>query len=87
MTKVKIPVSTMGTSLTEEELKSIVGGCVKVTKTCTCTLSYLEPEETKVTSAKADDEDQCRIKCEAQCQLDEECVQYFYEYKEEILTT
>lgn len=31
MTKIKIPVSTMGTPLTEEELKSIVGG-MDVTK-------------------------------------------------------
>lgn len=72
MTKVKIPVSTMGTPLTEEELKSIVGGRMDMSKTCYCTLSYKDGTS-KTSTIAVDSEERCKSKCQSRCDDDTEC--------------
>ena len=72
MTKIKIPVSTMGTPLTEEELKSIVGGRMDMSKTCYCTLSYKDGTSTTSTIA-AENEEDCRSKCQDSCNNNSKC--------------
>lgn len=72
MTRVKIPVSTMGTPLTEEELKSIVGGRMDKPNTCYCTLS-LKDGTSKTSIIAADSEEKCKLKCQSWCDDDTEC--------------
>lgn len=72
MTEIKIPVSTMGTPLTEEELKSIVGGNMDVTRTCICYLSFKDGT-TSSTSVAAESEEDCTAKCLNNCNMQTSC--------------
>lgn len=87
MTKIKIPVSTMGTPLTEEELKSIVGGRMDKTITvdCVCSLS-MGPGKAQITiSRSASTPEKCALKCDDACEkVVEGCesvVGYTYTYR------
>lgn len=73
MTKIKIPVSTMGTPLTEEELKSIVGGMDVTKKTkCHCVLSTFSGVPSAV-DLTASFPEQCVEKCDSHCNKEADC--------------
>ena len=72
MVKLKIPVSTMGTPLTEEELKSIVGGRMDKPNTCYCTLSLKDGTSNTSLIAAASVE-KSKLKCPSLCDADTEC--------------
>ena len=78
MTKIKIPASAMGTPLTEEELKSIVGGMTDDTNNCSCHIKY--ELGTSIIGVKAADQETCKAKCSAMCVNDEYCIHADYEY-------
>lgn len=68
----------MGTPLTEEELKSIVGGMTGDTNNCSCHLEY--ELGTSIIGVKAADQETCKAKCSAMCASDEYCIHADYEY-------
>lgn len=78
MTKIKIPASAMGTPLTEEELKSIVGGMTGDTNNCSCHLEY--ELGTSIIGVHATDKETCKAKCSTMCVNDEYCIHADYEY-------
>lgn len=73
MTKIKISPSLTGTPLTEQELKSIIGGNVNYSNTCYCmyTVNEVENGELVPKPASAEvsvtDENDCISKCNAFC--------------------
>lgn len=78
MTKIRIPVSAMGTPLTEEELKSIVGGMTGDTNNCSCHIKY--KLGTSIIGVNAADQETCKAKCSVMCANDENCLGQHYEY-------
>lgn len=81
MTKLNLsmfPVN-MGTPLSEDELKSILGGNTNLTRQCTCTYIDSEGKETKE-KVEADSEYMCSEKCWGACRMDGDCVKIHYEY-------
>ncbi len=77
MKKLKISPSLTGTPLTEQELKSIIGGKVNYTRTCHCTLTHSNGLVTsKYLTVK--DETECSISCASECSGD--CIKNSYVY-------
>ena len=69
----------MGTPLTEEELKSIVGGNMDTTRTCTCTLHFDgKPDTTSTTEANS--EAICKGACNEMCRQNGECLSAEFSY-------
>ena len=80
MTKIKITPSLTGTPLTEQELKSIIGGRMGFTRNCSCQLYKKngEPLDEKTLAVK--DESQCSEKCGSLCNDNSECYRSTYYY-------
>ena len=79
MKKIQISPVLMGTPLTEQELKSIVGGSMALVKSCTCYYTDNNGNETSE-AVEADDEDTCSTKCKNNCNNDGACENYSYAY-------
>lgn len=80
MTKLSIPLSPqLGSPLTDEELKSIIGGQTDASRSCHCTF-YYEGGGTGSSTTEADSESVCEKACEAACSKSGSCIsaKYFY---------
>lgn len=86
MSKLKIPVNPLlGSPLTAEELKSILGGQVNFTRICHCTYHYrgsCHGDKSCPTSENvaADSESLCSEKCQSNCNSNGQCVSADFEY-------
>lgn len=69
----------MGTPLTEQELKSIIGGRTTLVRSCTCYYTDKNGNETSE-AVEAEDEDTCSTKCKNNCNNDGACENYSYTY-------
>lgn len=79
MKKIHISPVLMGTPLTEQELKSIIGGRMTLVKYCTCYYTDKNGNETSE-AVEAEDEDTCSTKCKNNCNNDGACENYSYAY-------
>lgn len=80
MSKLQMPKSSfIGTPLSEDELKAIVGGNVDVERTCICTFKDSSGNITKA-SMSADSELVCSEKCYNECAKNGSCVSSTYSY-------
>lgn len=79
MTKIKISPSLTGTPLTEQELKSIIGGRMGFTRNCDCKL-YDDGELVSSVKLEVNDETQCSQKCTNNCNGYAGCDKAVYSY-------
>lgn len=80
MNKLKFQASSLAkTPLTEEELKAIIDGQIKITTTCTCSFTYNDGS-TSTTSVEAENQETCASKCEAACSKNERCIDSSFTY-------
>lgn len=70
MKKIQISPELMGTPLTEQELKSIVGGNLTVVRTCHCTFTFTDGSVTSKTFYNITSEGACSEKCQGYCDED-----------------
>lgn len=81
MKKIQITPKLMGTPLTEQELKSIIGGINAVTRNCHCTFTHGDGTVTSIDNGNITDEGACSSFCASQCTDHEEnCTQYTFQY-------
>lgn len=81
MSKINLPASQMiGTPLTEEELKGIVGGFVHKTE-CLCTLHFKNGTNSTV-SVDAQTSGACKTACKVECDPNEGCTSAGYSFSE-----
>lgn len=81
MKKIKISPILMGTPLTEQELKSIIGGITAVTRSCYCTFTHGDGTITSKSNDNITDETACSMFCSNQCRDHEvNCINYTFKY-------
>ena len=81
MKKVQITPELMGTPLTEQELKSIIGGMNAVIRNCHCTFTHGDGTTTSKDNDSITEESACSTYCENQCTNHEvNCTDYTFEY-------
>lgn len=81
------PPSIEGTPLTEEEMKSILGGQIYQTRLCSCYFRYSSGVENTSDnlypaskSVEAGNETICMQKCQDDCDHNEKCIHWDYIY-------
>lgn len=91
MTKLKLPVSPLfGAPLTDEELKSILGGQVDYTRKCICTLTHASGNASGSGSGSGTNKTQhslgagneyvCQSRCSKKCDETPTCISSSYTY-------
>jgi len=80
MSKLTLPVNPLlGSPLTDEELKSIIGGQTDASRSCHCTYHY-EGGASGYDETAADSETVCREACAAACSKIGSCISANYYY-------
>ena len=80
MKKLKISPSLTGTPLTEQELKSIIGGRMGFTRNCSCQFYGKNDEFIGDDTVAVEDEGECSEKCRDLCKDDSKCYRSTYYY-------
>lgn len=81
MKKIQITPAITGTPLTEQELKSIIGGISAVTRNCYCTYTHGDGTVTSESNDNITEENACSTFCANQCKDHEvNCTKYSYKY-------
>ncbi len=86
MSKLKIPVNPLlGSPLTAEELKSILGGQVNLVRECHCMFTYggSIPVGTSCPASvniEAADEATCKQACQGKCDSHDHCIKSEFHY-------
>lgn len=70
MVKLKISPSLTGTPLTEQELKSIIGGKINYTRECYCDIYQNYELISTSIPVPAQNEDNCIAQCNSLCRYD-----------------
>ena len=80
MTKIRISPSLTGTPLTEQELKSIIGGRIGFTRLCSCQLYKENDELIRTDILEVENESQCSKECGNNCNNEPQCYKSKYSY-------
>lgn len=80
MKKIKIsPNILAGAPLSDEDLKLIIGGNARISRTCKCTY-FDEQGGSSVESVQVENESACRKNCTNNCNNNPKCVNVAFEY-------